>query len=153
MMFFRAQSRTSTLSTNAIRAASAAALLAYPAGALMVNYAGQSPFRAVAGYGLILAALVCVALLASSPLQRIVSERAGKLDEYELQLRNRAMNLAYAGFAALVLAGVAYAAVASDHGGWLPVTYEQFNGLFWGVFLYATVIPVAVLSWLVDDAF
>ena len=72
---------------------------------------------------------------------------------YELQLRSRAMNQSYGGFTALTLLGVIYAAVAVDHGGWVPVTYEQFNGLFWGVFLYASVMPVACLSWLVDASF
>jgi hypothetical protein len=48
---------------------------------------------------------------------------------------------------------VIYAAIASDTGLWVPSGYDAFNGLFWGVFLYASVIPTAVLSWMVDPTF
>jgi len=86
-------------------------------------------------------------------LQRIVAEVPSLLDEYELQLRSRAMNLAYGGFIGLGLLGVVCSATATDHGGWIPHTCEEFNGLIWGVCLYAIVIPVAALSWLVDTSF
>ncbi len=49
--------------------------------------------------------------------------------------------------------GVGYSAIATDHGSWVPHSYKKFNGLFWGIFLYAVVIPVITLSWLVDASF
>jgi hypothetical protein len=30
---------------------------------------------------------------------------------------------------------------------WLPHGYEQFNFIIWGVFLYAVILPAAVLAW------
>lgn len=153
MLFYRSNVGTSHLSVSAARAFSLSALVAYPIGALLVDNSNGSVAVSLAGYGLILLALVCVAILVRSSFQRIVGEVPSKLDEYELQLRSRAMNMSYGGFTALVLIAVIYAAIASDHGGWVPASYNQFNGLFWGVFLYAVVLPVAVLSWQVDETF
>ena len=121
-------------------------------GALVLRSSGTG-LQSILGYSLILTALICVASLIKSALQRIVAEVPSELDEFELGLRSRAMNLAYATFTAFTLLGVVYAAIASDHGVWVPATYEDFNGLFWGVFLYAVILPVAVLSWLVDPSF
>ena len=153
MLFYRSKSGPSRLTVPAALALSALALAAYPVGALMVDHAQHSALISLAGYALVAAALFAAVPLAGSSLQRIVAEVPSKLDEYELQLRARAMNGSYSGFTALVLAGVMYAGLASDHGGWIPATYEQFNGLFRGVFLYAVVTPVAVMSWLVDPTF
>lgn len=119
----------------------------------MLDFSKKSLPASVGGYALILSALICAAALVQSSLQRIVAEQPSKLDEYELQLRSRAMNLSYVGFTAFALMAVIYAAIASDLGGWVPTNYDQFNGLFWGVFLYAVVMPVAVLSWMVDQTF
>ncbi|WP_353227640.1 hypothetical protein [Novosphingobium sp.] len=153
MLFYRMRAPAPQISINAVRGCSMLALAAYPVGALIINFANHAPLPVAIGYGLILVSLACVVPLVSSSLQRIVAESPASLDEYELQLRSRAMNQSYGGFTVLTLAGVIYAAVAVDHGGWVPVTYEQFNGLFWGVFLYASVMPVACLSWLVDASF
>lgn len=153
MLFYRSNAGASDLSLAAARGLSLSALIAYPAGALILDLSDKSLSASLAGYALILSAFICAALLMKSSLQRIVAEQPSKLDEYELQLRSRAMNLSYGGFTALALIAIVYAAIASDHGGWIPVSYEQFNGLFWGVFLYAVVVPVAVLSWVVDESF
>lgn len=153
MLFYRSNAGASKLSVGSARALSLFPLAAYPAGALILDLSNESLSSSLGGYGLILSALICTAALVKSSLQRIVAEQPSKLDEYELQLRSRAMNLSYGGFTALALVAVVYAAIASDHGGWIPVNYDQFNGLFWGVFLYAVVMPVAVLSWMVDESF
>jgi hypothetical protein len=102
------------------------------------------------GYSLILLALVAYAPLIGTSLQRIVGEETKLLDEYELRLRGRALSASYAAFSVLALLLVIYAAIASDKGLWVPTSYDAFNGLFWGVFLYASVMPTAVLSWMVD---
>lgn len=152
MLFYRSGVSASPVSVSATRIISLTTLFAYPAGALVLRSSGTG-LQSILGYGLILVSFVCVASLIKSSLQRIVAEVPSKLDEFELGLRSRAMNLSYATFTAITLLGVVYAAIASDHGAWVPATYEDFNGLFWGVFLYAVVIPVTVLSWLVDPSF
>jgi uncharacterized membrane protein len=105
------------------------------------------------GYGLILLALVAYAPLIGTSLQRIVGEETKLLDEYELRLRGRALSGSYAAFSTVALSLVIYAAIASDAGLWVPSSYEAFNGLFWGVFLYASVLPTAALSWMVEPSF
>lgn len=152
MLYYRQTAAGRSISVTSVRAYSAASLLAYPAGALTIALGPDRIATTILGYGLIVASLACYAPLASSWLQRIVAEESSKLDEYEMQLRSRAMNRAYLGFTVLTLLAVIYAAIASDAGGWVPHNYDQFNGLFWGVFLYSTVLPVACLSWMLDHS-
>jgi formate hydrogenlyase subunit 3/multisubunit Na+/H+ antiporter MnhD subunit len=128
-------------------------LASYPAGALLLALGPDALKTSLLGYGLILLALITYAPLIGSSLQRIVGEELQKLDEFELRLRGRAMGIAFAVFTGLVLLLVLYAAIASDTGTWFPTNYDEFNGVFWGVFLYATVLPIAVLSWIVDPSF
>ncbi|HET7816817.1 MAG TPA: hypothetical protein VFK58_04500 [Sphingomicrobium sp.] len=135
------------LSALAARTVSTLALAGYPAGALILRFAPDSIAASAIGYGLILLALVMAAMLSGSAVQRIASERPSQLDEFELALRGRAMGFSYACFTGLTLLAVLYAGIASDAGGWVPSTYEEFNGLFWGVFLYAAVLPSAFLAW------
>jgi hypothetical protein len=35
-------------------------------------------------------------------------------------------------------------------GAWLPSNYGGWNGLFWGAFLYVTLLPTARLAWTMD---
>lgn len=132
------------------RAVSGLALAAYPAGALTLRFAPDTLASSAIGFGLVLVALVMAALLSGSAIQRIASEEPSRLDEFELALRRRALSFSYACFTALVLLAILYAGIASDTGGWLPSTFDEFNGLFWGVFLYATVLPSAFLAWTID---
>ncbi len=138
------------LSATAARAVSTAALVGYPAGALILRFAPDKLASSLIGFGLILFALVMTALLSGSSIQRIAAEQPAELDEFELALRRRALGFSYACFTALTLLAIFYAGVASDAGGWLPSTYDEFNGLFWGVFLYATMLPSAFLAWTMD---
>jgi hypothetical protein len=87
-----------------------------------------------------------------STVQRIVGEKVEALDEYELKLRNHAMSSSYSCFSLLALLAVIYAAIASDAGWWVPSEYGDFNGLFWGVFLYASVLPSVFLAWRLDPS-
>lgn len=128
-------------------------LVAYPAGALLLALGPDMLATTLAGYGLILLALIAYAPLIGTSLQRIVGEDAKSLDEYELRLRGRALSASYAAFAGLTLLLVLYAAIASDMGLWIPATYEAFNGVFWGIFLYASVLPTGLLSWMVEPTF
>jgi hypothetical protein len=104
------------------------------------------------GYSLILLALMAYVPLIGTSLQRIVGEETKLLDEYELRLRGRALSGSYVALSTVALLLVIYAAIASDADLWVPSGYDAFNGLFWGVFLYASVLPTAVLSWMVEPS-
>jgi hypothetical protein len=152
MLYYRQTATGRSILVKSARAFSTASLFAYPAGALTMALGPDRLATTIIGFTLIVASLACYLPLSTSWLQRIVAEQASKLDEFELKLRNRAMNGAYVGFTLLTLVAVVYAAIASDAGAWVPRTYDEFNGLFWGVFLYSTVLPVACLSWMLDQS-
>lgn len=153
MIYYRSGGGSRDMSIGACRTLSLLSLLAYPAGALLLALGDNTLPEVIGGYGLIVIALICATPLLGSSLQRIVAEEPKQLDEYELQLRSKAMYAAYAGFTLLALLAVIYAAIASDKGGWVPSSYDEFNGLFWGIILYAAVLPAALLSWQVDSSF
>ena len=153
MIFYRSNEALSDRSLQTVRLCSAVSLLSYPIGALTLALGPDAINTSILGYGLILLALVAYAPLIGSSIQRIVGEEVKVLDEFELRLRGRALSLSYATYTVLMLLGVMYAAIASDKGGWFPDSYEEFNGVFWGIFLYASVLPTAILSWIVDASF
>lgn len=153
MLFYRSTASVSGRgpSLAAVRTLCAVALAAYPAGTLTLALGGNGEgglhaFEIV-GLALVLVALVAAAPVLGSHLQRIVGEQPSKLDEFELSLRNRATSGAYAIFTGLTLVAVVYAAIAADAGLWIPASYEEFNALFWGIFLYSALLPTAVLAW------
>ena len=151
MLYYRSTSGGKNISLRAARAAALTALAAYPAGALLSEF-GPSRWSHLAGLGLVLVSLIGVAVLMSSSLQRIVGEKIELLDEYELKLRNRAMSASYTAFTVLALLAVIYAAIAADAGWWVPSEYGDFNGLFWGIFLYASILPSVFLTWQMDPS-
>ena len=150
MIFLTSSKGGTDRSVRFIRIISSAALVTYPAGALTLALGRDSLANSVVGYGLILASLICVGLLSGSSAQRIVAEEAKQLDEFELQLRYRAMGTAYTVLSVLALLSVIYAAIATDKGGWVLTSYDEYNGLFWGVFLYTSTLPTACLAWRLD---
>lgn len=91
--------------------------------------------------------LIAAAPVVGSRLQRIVGDEAGQLDEMELQLRHLATSRAYLAFTAAAVLGVAYCGFATNAGLWRPNLFEHWNGLFWGLFLYASLLPTAILAW------
>lgn len=153
MLYFRSRQGSRDMSVAIARLCSAASLIAYPSGALLLALGPDTLATKLSGYGLILLALIAYAPLIGTSLQRIVGEDARLLDEYELRLRGRALGGSYTAFAVLTLLLVLYAAIASDKGLWFPATYDAFNGVFWGIFLYASVLPTALLSWMVEPTF
>jgi MFS family permease len=153
MIYLRGRQGPREQSVGMVRICTAASLIAYPFGALILALGPDTLATMLVGYGLILVALVTYAPLIGTSLQRVVGEETKLLDEYELRLRGRALSASYAIFSGLALLLVIYAAIATDNGLWVPRTYEAFNGLFWGVFLYASVLPTAVLSWMVEPSF
>jgi MFS family permease len=158
MIFYRSPHSDSPRagpSLSAIRLLTGLSLAAYPAGAIVRALAPTG--RAGMAYDIVGFALILLALAAAAPVlgsyaQRITSEEASKLDEFELHWRERATTLAYAIFTGLTLAFIFYLGVASDAGWWVPRGYDAYNGLFWGAFLYAMLLPTAVLAWRLDGS-
>lgn len=151
MMYYRSKKSAAGPSLTATRALCAVALAGYPVGCLLLLLRSGTSEPAlsltVAGLGLILLSIVAVAPVVGSRYQRITAEQASELDEFELKLRQYALGKAYQVFTAGVLAGIVYFAIAADAGAWVPRSYEEFNALFWGVFLYACLLPATLLVW------
>ena len=134
----------------AARALSSSALLLYPAGALLRMLGPDTVATAIAGWTMIVAAVGCAIVIASSSLQRIVGDEEKQLDEYELKLRYRAIQASYLTLTALGLAILFGLQVMSDVTGMLSgveATNSLLEGVFWGLFLYSSVLPTAILAW------
>lgn len=153
MLYMRSTNGPRERSVEMARVCTAVSLIAYPCGALLLALGPDTLATTLAGYGLILLALVAYAPLIGSTLQRIVGEETKLLDEYELRLRGSALSASYTALSVSALMLVIYAAFATDKGLWVPSSYDAFNGLFWGVFLYSSVLPTAILSWMVEPTF
>lgn len=157
MIFYRsaASEGSEGPSLKTIRTLSLISLIAYPVGAvtMLLGGAGRGGFYAqeIVGLALIALALIAAAPVLGSRLQRIVGDKAGTLDEMELQLRHRATSWSYFAFTALVCLAIFYGGVASDTGMWIPTEFEHWNGLFWGVFLYSSLLPTTFLAWTLSD--
>jgi len=142
----------------AIRFATTLALLAYPAGCLVLLFTldaaepGQVFGQAV-WLVLLLTALGAFAYIAPSYQQRIVGEQEDRLDEFELEMRQRAYAFSYRAFSALSLIGLIYLAlsfnIAQSMGLslWRPASSDHWNAIIWGVLLYAFVLPTAYIGW------
>lgn len=151
MLYYRSKHPPRNLRVPTVRLIAAGALLAYPVGALMLRF-GETLVTSLAGFGLITFALVALVVLMTCSIQRIVAEDPALLDEYELRLRARAVSSAFTALSALFLIATIYLAIAADLGAWVPSTYEDFNGAFWGIFLWATLLPTLCLSFQLDPA-
>lgn len=82
----------------------------------------------------------------------IADDVDAKLDERQLALRNAAYLDAYRLVSAIVLLGVIWIAVGTDKGfWWIPSSYDEWNIVFWGLFLYTTSLPSALLAWREPD--
>jgi len=157
MIFYRSAASDNSAagpSIKTLRTLTLVALAAYPAGALIRTFApetaGWQMFALIAGFGLILLALVAATPVMGSRLQRIVAEEGARLDEMEMHLRHKALTWSYGVLSAAFLAIIVYLGIASDAGLWRPTEYEEYNGLFWGAFLYVTLLPTARLAWTMD---
>ncbi len=105
----------------------------------------------IGGLALVALAVILAISMLNTTFQRIVGEERSMLDEFELSLRAKAMETAYAMLAGLVVTLCIYGAIATDKGGWMPGSYDHWNALFWGLFLYASLLPTAILAWQVGD--
>src|SRR4028118_1199536 len=109
MLYMRAANGPRDRSVAMVRTCTAASLIAYPCGALLLALGPDTLVTRLIGYGLILVALCAYAPLIGTSLQRIVGEETKLLDEYELRLRGRALSASYTAFCVLVLLLVLYA--------------------------------------------
>lgn len=148
MIFFRLKSEPSGVARplRTVRILCLVALAAYPAGALLRATGPDTMLAQVGGLLLIALSLASAGVVATSRVSRIAGEVAERLDEYEQHLRTAAMQTAYALVSALALLGVIYLALAPQFDLWVPAGYDQWNGVFWGVFLLVSILPVTILS-------
>lgn len=153
MIFYRSAAAQAGAgpSIRTLRTLTTVALVAYPAGAL-VRLLGSGTVALVLGFGLILLALIAAAPVMGSRLQRIVADEARQLDEMEMMLRHRALSWSYGALAGGILLMLIYFGLSEDFGWWVPRSYEEWSGLFWGAFLYVTLLPTARLAWTMDAA-
>jgi hypothetical protein len=155
MIFYRSPASAGAAagpSIRTIRTLTAVALTAYPAGAITYAFAPDGLPAFIIGFGLILVSLVAATPVLGSRLQRIVADESKQLDEMEMHLRQRALSWSYSVLSAALLLMVMYGAIAEDVGGWTPDSYEHWNGIFWGAFLYVTLLPATRLAWTMDAA-
>lgn len=76
----------------------------------------------------------------------------GRLDERQLAVRNAAYLDAYRIASGIVLLGVIWIALGLDLGlWWVPSTYDEWNIIFWGLFIYLMTLPSAFLAWREPD--
>jgi hypothetical protein len=53
---------------------------------------------------------------------------------------------------AVVILGVIWIAIGTDKGyWWIPTTYNEWNAILWGLFIYTTTLPSAFLAWREPD--
>lgn len=152
MIYYRSSKNQpgAELPARRVRQFTLISLLAYPAGAIMMVVGGAGAIGKaldIGGLALIVGAIFAAMPVIGSQVQRIVADDPRTLDEFEVGLRQRALGQAYAIFTGLALAAIFYCGLASDFGWWLPRGYNAFNALFWGVFLYAVLLPAALLAW------
>ncbi|WP_037500089.1 hypothetical protein [Sphingomonas jaspsi] len=146
MIFYRSTNGDGKgLSIKAVRALTTLSLAAYPIGGAIMTV--DHPAAKISGLLVIAASLAFALPVYGSHVQKIVGEQVHLLDEFELKLRQRAMSTAYATFTALSLLAVLYFAIGGEAGLWIPRTYDHFNALFWGIFLYASLLPTFFLVW------
>ena len=136
-----------SLRPSTVRVLTLVALILYPAGALLAALTqADTPLANLGGLVALIAVMCGIAVIASRT-HRLLTAKPTELDEFELSLRYRATSTAYAILTALVVGGVLYLNLASEHGWWAPSSKDQWRGVFWGAFLYAVLLPTAVLVW------
>lgn len=82
----------------------------------------------------------------------IADDTDERLDERQLAVRNAAYLDAYRIVSATVLLGTIWVAIGVDKGfWWIPRSYNEWNDIFWGLFILTLHLPAAFLSWREPD--
>jgi cytochrome bd-type quinol oxidase subunit 1 len=155
MPFFPPSGRSSDgLRIRTVRILVTIALVAAPA-AVVIRAIGPgttdgSPHE-IASLTVMIVGMLAAAAVFGSRLQRITAEKAKGLDEMELQLRHNALATSYFALATIVMLGGLYAQVASMAELWLPRNRSDWQPIFICLFLYAMLLPTAVLAWRMED--
>ena len=126
----------------------------YPLGTWALHQAlGESTWLVAAHLTLTVA--VFAALAVGRVLRagrRIADDADTRLDERQLALRNAAYLDAYRVVSASAVLGTIWIAIGVDKGlWWIPRTYNEWNYVFWGLFILTTSLPAALLSWREPD--
>ena len=138
-----ASSRPASLRT--VKTLLIVAFAGYPA-AVLASILVEDPFWSmVLRYGLGLLTLFAAVRVLRSPVNRIVRANAAGLDEFELDQRRIALSRAYRMAVASLLFLIFYAGLSSDFDLWMPDSGEEYFVLWWGVLLYASLLPTALL--------
>jgi cytochrome bd-type quinol oxidase subunit 1 len=151
MPFFRPSARSPEgLSVRAVRILASLALAGAPA-AIVIRALGPgttdgSPHE-IASLVVMIVSVLAAACVFGSRLQRITAEKARGLDEMELQLRHNALATSYFALAIIVMLGALYAQIAAMAQLWLPRNRSDWYPVFVCIFLYALLLPTAVLAW------
>lgn len=84
---------------------------------------------------------------------RLIADDAdARLDERQLAVRNAAYLDAYRIVSAGVLLGTVWIAIGVDKSlWWIPTSYNEWNDVFWGLFIVTLNLPAALLSWREPD--
>ena len=137
-------------SVRTIRILAAVALVGAPA-AIAIRAIGPGATDGsayeIASLVVMMLAVLAAACVFGSRLHRITAEKARGLDEMELQLRHNALATSYFALAAVVLLGALYAQLAVMAELWLPRNRSDWYPVFVCLFLYAMLLPTAVLAW------
>jgi len=146
---------TRSLSRTARRLSVIALFAGLGAGAgLMVagNITGSLALTLAAVPAYLLAAIAIGLLFTRTRYWRWGNAPDADLDEFELQLRNRAYVHAYATIATLTFLGWVYWDFATDLGLWLPPSEGGIGAvLMWSYFLFILKLPAALVAWADTD--
>lgn len=75
-----------------------------------------------------------------------------QLDERQRHVRDQAYAVAYRIVTGLFLGLTLYTLIAlSSDAFWLPRSINALNAVFWGLWLFVTTVPIAVLAWTEPD--
>ncbi len=139
-----------------LRFATLAALILYPAGALLQLVPasqGLSAIAALAGTVLCLLAFAGFMLVLFSDFYRITFVGAPDLDEREIAQRADAMLGAYVCLGLITVLGLFYfmvARVAAEGWNlalWTPATGGEWRAILFGAVIYVMILPASFLIW------
>lgn len=126
----------------------------YPLGTwvLLETLAG-TPFFGLAHIGLVLVLLIGLAIRRVGRVGKAIADDTdARLDERQLALRNSAYTDAYRLVSGCIVLGCIAIAIGSDlKQPWVPSGYEEWNAIVWGLFIYLTSLPSAILAWREPD--